>query len=203
VNLIFGEVIENTNPWSISGSETLPRFYHRRTAGDMRGEVEYRVVELWSGINSRPVGSRRRLPIHDVCPSVKEGKESIFDSRALMSINTTVQWLFGTNQGYAVHRSISDALDGVHDPNAARQIIADTWKKENVRAMHINGGRVPLDHLCMTRRTHAGRVEHEPICVRAILLLLLYLFVTEKGKKIAAQLHAVEGKVFKKRRTQK
>lgn len=90
---------------SISGTRALPHWEQRKKAPDTRGAVERAVAQAWAQENVR----RRslnfgRVPIDDLCPTLKRGKngEVVLDDQALRAINSTIQYLFGTNVGRAV-----------------------------------------------------------------------------------------------------
>lgn len=91
------------NKQSVSGTDTLPHYAHRRRATDFRGSLEYAVVEKWAKMNVRdPVINRGEVPVDSLVPKVRRvDGTKVLDPTALAAINTTMQWLFGTNGGRA------------------------------------------------------------------------------------------------------
>lgn len=93
---------------SVSGTQTLPEYAQRRKAPDWRGKLEREVMCAWANRNVRNrMINAGKVPIDSLVPKVKRADGTkILDPTALLAVNTTIQWLFGTNEGLATARHL-------------------------------------------------------------------------------------------------
>ena len=107
---------------SVSGTKALPRYESRKDAADFRGQVERAVAAAWAKENVRiPMINRGAVPVDMLCTKVRGpgGKEQ-FDANTMMAINSTIQWLFGTNCG----RTVAEKLLAIEDTLAERERLS-------------------------------------------------------------------------------
>ncbi len=100
---------------SVSGEKALPKYEARKKMTDMRAKVEREVARAWAQMNVRkPFLNGGSVIVDDLCPKTgKNGKA--LDANALMAVNSTIQWLFGTNVGRAIAEQLLRIEREVHD----------------------------------------------------------------------------------------
>jgi hypothetical protein len=106
---------EKTGRRSASGKAVLPEWEQRLKAPDIRGEVERTVLQCWARYNVRkPWLNQGHVPIDSLCPSVKTAAgKKVFDDNTLRAVNSTIQYLFGTNVGRSIARDLMAVEDQV------------------------------------------------------------------------------------------
>jgi hypothetical protein len=107
---------------SVSGTKVLPEYAKRRKAPDFRGRVERAVMREWSNDNIRhPMYNHGKVPVDWLVPLVRRADGSkILDPTALLAVNTTIQWLFGTNVGLGLARKLLAIEERVSDEDRER-----------------------------------------------------------------------------------